>query len=190
MTPSDPAPVTTSLINEPPAEPVGAPATYTPFTFPEGFGPAESTLADATSIFRELGLNQAQAQRLVDYHAKQIADATRAASQTVETMRSEWRNQLQADPVVGPKLEQIKTNIGRAFASVNDPELTAEFQKAMDLTGAGDHPAFVKMFNKFAERLSEGSHISGGNPSPHGQNIPGANTKPTPAAAMYPNLPH
>ena len=56
----------------------------------------------------------------------------------------------------------------------------------MNFTGAGDHPAFLKAFHKLAQLVGEGTHVRGGNPSPHG------NPKSQPKSAaqiMYPNLP-
>jgi hypothetical protein len=51
----------------------------------------------------------------------------------------------------------------------------------MDLTGAGDNPAFIKVFTKMAARMSEGKPVDAGKP-------PGG-AKPTPAQSMYPKLP-
>src|SRR5258706_11787563 len=58
---------------EPPVEPkpeapAGAPEAYTDFTLPEGVKLEGETLKAATELFRELGLPQANAQRLVDLH--------------------------------------------------------------------------------------------------------------------------
>jgi hypothetical protein len=58
----------------------------------------------------------------------------------------------------------------------------------MDLTGVGDHPAFVEAMYVLAQRYTEGTHVQGGNPSPLGQSRPGAAARPTLAEAMYPNL--
>jgi hypothetical protein len=44
----------------------------------------------------------------------------------------------------------------------------------MNLTGAGDHPAFVKAFNKLAAFVTEGSHVTGKGPSDLGQKPLGA----------------
>jgi len=45
---------------------------------------------------------------------------------------------------------------------------------AMDLTGAGDNPAFIKIFHKLAERLGEGSPVAGSTAKPK----PGSAARP------------
>lgn len=110
----------------------------------------------------------------------------------VEDMRADWRQQIERDPQLGGKLEQVKTTIGRMkdalVGPLNSPERKA-FDDAMNLTGAGDHPAIVRAWYKAAEAFSEGQHVTGGSPSIHGQSAPGAAVQPTAAQAMYPNLP-
>src|SRR5215471_13159390 len=54
-----------SLLNqEAPKAPEGAPAQYEAWTVPEGFTIDEPTEAEAASIFKEMGLSQAQGQKL------------------------------------------------------------------------------------------------------------------------------
>ena len=80
----------------------------------------------------------------------------------------------------------------RLSEELNDAFLVAEADLdtgVVVLTGAGDHPAFVKAFNKLAAFVTEGSHVSGKGPSDLGQQKPGAPTKPSAAQALYPNLP-
>jgi len=56
----------------------------------------------------------------------------------------------------------------------------------MDSTGAGDNPAFIKAFYKLAQRVTEGSYVQGRGPAE--VTAPGGR-RPSPAQAMYPNLP-
>lgn len=185
----EPAPGTT-LLTEPdkPAEPVGAPEKYEPFTAPEGYVLAEAIATEAGGIFKELNLPQASAQRLVDFYNKQMIAAAKAPMEAVQTMREGWRADVAADKDLGPKLPQIRVNLGRA-KDLLGPELKASFNAAMDLTGAGDHPAFIKAFNKFAELLIEGQHVGGSGPSAHGQKPNGAAEPKSVARSIYPNLP-
>lgn len=196
--PSTPTPNPTETSSDgqqtPPATPdPTAPANTAPDTYV--FTPAEGAAYDpalieqATPVFKELGLTQAAADKLValwNNAAKSAADASLAA---VKTMREGWVAEVKADLELGPKLDTIKADIGRAFDSMNDPKLVSEFKAAMDLTGAGDNPAFIRAFWKMSQRMIEGKPTSGGGPSPLGQNKTGTIPKPTLAAAMYPNLP-
>jgi len=177
-------------------KPEAAPDAYT-FTAPEGYTLDDKLVAEVTPIFKELGLNQDQAQKLFDVHAKTLIEAAKAPQSTYESMRTEWTAKAKADPDMakatnGDKtgLDAVRLDMGRALDALGDPALAAEFRAAMDLTGAGDHPAFIKTFWKLAQFVTEGKHVTGAGPSPHGQQAPGTNSRPTPAAALYPNLPH
>lgn len=178
-----------------PAAPTGAPETYTDFTAPEGYTLDPKAIEAATPIFKELGLTQDQAQRLVAFHASQMIEAAKAPAATYEATRTQWQTAVKSDPeliaaVSGGKtgLEAVKLDISRALTGLNDPKLAADFKAAMDLTGAGDHPAFVKALWKLSAFVTEGKPVTGAGPSPHGQRAPGVAEKPSPAQAMYPNL--
>lgn len=179
----------------PPAPATGAPETYKDFTAPEGYTLDKAAVDAFTPIAKELGLSQEAAQKLVAFHANQMVAAAKAPAAAYEATRTDWQAKVRADPdlakaVNGDKvgLDAVKLDIGRALTAIGDPVLASEFKAAMDLTGAGDHPAFVKTLWKLAQFATEGKHVTGTNPSPHGQQAPGTSAKPTPAAAMYPNL--
>jgi hypothetical protein len=164
-----------------------APVEYTDFTPPEGYTLSKDLLASALPVMKELGLNQAQAQKLVDfYSANAIAQAKLIETETAR-MRKDWTDKVAADPELGPNLDRIKLTISRALDGLGDPQLRKDFGFAMDLTGAGDNPAFIKVLAKLAERAVEGTHVAGAGPSAAGQTPPGS-AKPSIARAMYPNL--
>lgn len=193
----------TTLLTEPDDKPAekpedkkpaeGAPEKYEAFKAPEGYEFDEKGQAEATTLFKELGLNQDQAQKLMDvYAAKAIEaqkDATESAATAYAEMRKSWQDEVKADPEIGKILPAVKATIGRALDSLGDKALTDNFKAAMDLTGAGDHPAFVKAFYKLAQAVVEGGHVKGANPSPLGQTADGNASRKTAAQAMYPNLP-
>jgi hypothetical protein len=145
-------------------------------------------VAEASTLFKELKLDNAAAQRLVDFQAKLQKDAAEAPYAAYDAMREGWQAQVKADPDLGPKLPQVKETIGRALDTLGDQTLVASFREAMNLTGAGDHPAFIKAFYRLASAVVEGTPVRGANPSPHGQTQSGQVQRPSVAAAMYPNL--
>jgi hypothetical protein len=104
-------------------------------------------------------------------------------------MRTKWQTDSKADPDIGPKLTQIKENVGRLYSAIGDPKLVSDFKQIMDISGVGDNPAFIKMLNKFSDFVIEGRHVAGAAPSKHGQSAPGTSERPTAAAALYPNNP-
>jgi hypothetical protein len=172
-----------------PDAPAGAPEKYTDFKLPEGIKLEGDQLTAATTLFKESGLSQDAAQKMVDFHVAQLKATAEAPLAAYQAQREAWQTAAKADPEIGPKLAAVKETLGRAYDSLGDPALVAEFKAAMDLTGVGDNPAFIKAFYRFAQRVTEGKHVAGGGPSPHGQRAPGASAVPTPAQALYPNLP-
>lgn len=166
----------------------GVPEKYD-FKAPEGLTLDEATVTEASAVFKELGLTNDQAQKLVDFQAKLSKTQAEAPYTAYNAMREGWQNEVKADKEIGPILPKVKETISKALDTLNDAALVASFKEGMNLTGAGDHPAFVKAFYKLAQSVVEGHHVSGKGPSPHGQTQTGAANKPTPAQAMYPNLP-
>ena len=172
------------------------PETYT-FRAPDNYTIDPAALEAATPVFKELGLTQDQAQKLVDIQiAREIALA-KAPQDAVETMRKDWRGQTESHADIKATVDKnsgktgmdaVKVNIARTL-SVLPVDLQVEFKDAMNLTGAGDHPAFVRAFNKLAAFITEGSPVGGKNPSELGQVKPGTQTRPDVASAMYPTLP-
>ncbi len=180
-----------SLLNEKdgPKAPAGAPETYKDFTVPEGFELDPEVSKEAQDIFRKANLSQEQAQELVNFYTKHTKEAFEAPFNAYLDQREQWRNEIKADPVLGGKLDQVRAAIGRTIDSLGDPALINAFRQAMDTTGAGDNPAFIRAFYKLSERLSEGQPVQGGGPAPTGQRPPGAATRPSAAQAIYPHLP-
>lgn len=179
----------TSLLNKKDGDdkPTGAPEKYEDFKVPDGLKVNPEKMTAATTLFKELGLPQDGAQKLVDLYAKELTEAAEAPLNAYLDQRKEWQKAVMADPEIGGKLKEVRTTISRAIDTLGGP-LAKEFREAMDLTGAGDHPAFIKAFFKFGSQLTEGRHVNGGGPSIHGQARPGNASGPG-AAAMYPGLP-
>lgn len=171
-----------SLVNQ--AVPGGAPEKY---EF-KGNALPEATLTAATALFKGMNLSQDQAQQLVDFHAAQAAQMAEASNEAAAAIRTSWQAQVKADPELGPRLPAVRQAISSALDVLGDPKLAGEFRKAMDFTGAGDNPAFVKALYKLSQMVIEPrKHVAGTGPSPAGQRAPGA-APPTPAKALYPNL--
>ena len=172
-----------SLLNK--DEP-GAPEKYEPFTAPEGYDLNPEVITKAETMFKELGLNQTQAQQLVSFYAENAAAAADAPYAAYEAQREAWQAEVAADPEIGKKLPQVKQTVGAALNLLGDPKLVADFKSAMDITGVGDHPAFIKAIYKLASMVTEGKHVPAG--APITPKAPGAAPKSA-AQAIFPNLP-
>jgi len=165
-----------------------APESYT-FTPPEGKQYDAKLIERATPIFKELNLDQASAQKLVDTWNDLAADKSNLAVEAVKQMRETWAGEVKGK--YGAGLDEKIAEIGRLKDTIfaDDKSGREAFEKAMDLTGAGDNPAVFNTFLKLAGKLTEGKHVSGAGPSPEGQRPPGKPTAPSAAQAMWPTLP-
>lgn len=177
-----------------PADPAAVPGADAPYTFtaPKGAELDSDAIAAATPLFRELGLDQAAAQKLVDFYASRqgaTADRRLADAQTlVADMRAGWRTDFANDKDMAGKSQAITTDFGRALDRIGDPKIVSDFKAALDLTGAGDHPAVIKALWSLSKMVNESQHVVGGSPSPLGQLKPGESARPTAAEAMWPKL--
>lgn len=121
--------------------------------------------------------------------------AAKAPAAEYEATRTAWRAAVDADPMIKAAtmdgktgIDAVKIGIGKTLAAIGDPQLTQEFKAAMDLTGVGDNPAFIKAMYKLSAFITEGKHVQGAAPSVHGQTPPSQAARPSAAQAMYPNL--
>lgn len=184
-------PPTESLLNEKEedkAKPEGAPEKYEPFKLADGYELIPAVAEEAQALFKELDIPQAGAQKLVDFYVKNMQAVEDATYDEFDTLRGQWRDEIKADP----QFPQMKTNIGKALAAFTaadpkeGPKVEAAFRAAMNFTGAGDNPAFIRVLSWLASFAIEGTHVSGA-PSPGGQEK--GNTPATGPHKIYPNLP-
>jgi hypothetical protein len=178
----EPAPAVT-----PPAEPPAAekPADAKPpvpekyeFKYPEGYQVDETALGEYSAAFKELGLTNEQAQRLVDMDAKRSTSSTEAAVAAHKQQVETWVGELKSDPEFGGA--KFEANVGianSALAAFGSPELTQFFKE----TGLGNHPLLVKTFHKIGTQLGEGSIHKTTSNQPAERSI---------AERMYPNYPN
>jgi hypothetical protein len=176
-----------SLINEKSEEPKGAPANYTDFAVPEGFTLDPEVAKEASTLFRELDLNQSSSQKLVDFYVAKAREAFNAPFERWQEQQQKWRDEINSNPEIGgSKLNGTKASIGRLIDSFG--KYADGFRTAMDDTGAGNHPAVIGALNHLSKILTEGGAVRGNGPSSEGQRAPGVG-RPSAAQALYPNLP-
>lgn len=169
----------------------GAPEKYEDYKVPDGYTLDAEVKTEADKTFKELGLSQSQAQSLVDFYVKQTTDAFQAPFKAYQDMTDGWRKESEAHPDLSGKLgpgREVSVRIAKALDGIGNPKLASEFRQLMDLTGAGNHQAFIRVLDSFAKRLTEGTHVAGRGPSEAGQSRPGQAPAGA-AAAMWPNLP-
>lgn len=192
QTPTPPA--TTETPNDPAADPAAvAPKPAVPDTYTlkatEGKDLDPELLASATTIFKELGLDNAAAQKLVDVWNKAAGDRDAQIANAIQAQGKQWSDATMADPELGPNIDRIKVDVGRALDIVLTPAEKTKFQTSMDQTMAGNNPDFIRTFWKLAQRAAPGTPVIGGGPATTGQSPNGQTTRPSAAATMWPDLP-
>lgn len=181
---------TTTTETKPEVKPeTKAPETYADFTMPEGRTINKEALGEATTLFRELGLSQESAQKLIDFATKNQISTENAGQTAYNAMREGWRSEVLKDTTLstGTDLKpEVKQSIGRAIDSLGT-ELGPQFRQILDISGLGDNPTVVKAMYEMSKFVTEGRPVVGGGPSPAGQKSPDAKP-PSIASAMFPKL--
>lgn len=156
------------------------------FTLPEGYRLDETVAGEVNDLFKGLGLDQPGAQRLMDFYVAKANEAAEAPFKLWADTQKGWIDEVKADPELGRRLPEVRATVSRAIDGLGDAKLAAAFREAMDVTGAGNHPAFVRAFYKLAKQVTEGKHVAGRGPT----EVAAPDAKPrTAAQALFPGLP-
>ena len=190
---SEPKPeptLATKQDDTPKDEPRAPPPDKYEFKVAEGQTISAETVEKISPVFKELGLNNEQAQKLYDLHQELSKQALDAPLKTYEKMRTDWRAEVVNDRQIGDGREGLspsaKQDINAAFQAIGNDRLVEEFKEAVNLTGAGDHPAFLRAFAALGKNFREGQFVKPGGPAP----VERPESRPrSAAAALYPNLP-
>jgi hypothetical protein len=166
---------------------VGAPEKYTDFKLPEGYQFDKPVLEQAQALFKEAGLTQEGAQKLVDFYAKNSLEAAAAPYKEWANLQKGWTDQI-AERFPGDKSTAVKSMISGVIDAALPPSLAKGLRSALDITGAGSHPDVVEALSILLKPLSEGKPVLATKPSPGGQVAPGSDPRPSIADAMYPQL--
>lgn len=157
---------------------VAAPEPYEAFALPEGFTLESERLNLATGIFRDIGLTQEQAQKLVDLYPKLATEDAGLIQAALEDQRNQQIEQWGADSKAefGAGLDAIlkDAQVGVQYAKQMRPGILDTFDKE----GWGNNPDALWAFAELG-KLSRGSQMTGVN----GQSIAGA--PETPGERMY-----
>ena len=151
---SEPAPAPAA----PEPAPEAPPLTAEQLTLPEGVAPDPEALASFVEFANGAQLAPEQAQAALDlYHAQVSALQTQIAEQW-ETTQKEWADAARALPEIGgPNLDRTLSEV----ASVIDRYGSQDLRTALDVTGAGNHPAVVQFLHRIASVINERPPVSG-----------------------------
>lgn len=154
---------------------VTSPDTYADFVMPEGVEIDTELLAEAVPLFKELGLTQEQAQKLVDFQAKQVQAGSQRQVDTFNQLMTDWQTKAKNDKEFGG--EKFEENVAIARAAVNKFG-TPELKQLLEEHGVGNHPEVIRFMVKVGKLTAE--------------DVPGGTTTPTSKAQdrvslLYPN---
>lgn len=144
----------------------GEPEPYGAFQLPEGVELDQATLAQATPVLRELGLNQDQAQKLVSLYAEiteqTINTLNEQQNEARRVMVAEWTNQTKAHPEFGG--DKLKASAGlvlKAIDALSDsPKDAAEFKSMLKESGLGNNPHIFALLARAGSKLSEDTLVT------------------------------
>lgn len=114
-------------------------------------------------------------QALIELQSKSQQALSGKDSENWNATQSQWEKDARADPVFGgAKFDATMADVGKFMEAYGDDEARAAF----DLTGAGNHPAIIRMLAKAAAVIKEAGPVPSGQPG---------NPPKEPAEILYPN---
>ncbi len=130
------------------------------FKVPEGME-IDTALVDAvTPIFKDIGLSQEQAQKLVDAYAPHIQNKIKAQQDEAVTTWNKQINDWKAETTkeLGVNLKTELASAGKFIQKYGTPKL----REILNETGLGNHPEVVKAFAKAGKALGEDTFVDPG----------------------------
>ncbi len=126
-------------------------------SLPEGYEFSAEAQAEWSGVFKELGLTQEQASKLVEMDAKRQVSGAQASEQAAIEYRnqqvSKWESELKQDAAFGGANFEANVAVAKQFlADYGTPELSAFLAES----GLGSHPEVVRLFHKAGKELGEG----------------------------------
>lgn len=155
-----------------------APETYEAFTLPEGVQLDEAAVAKVTPVFKDIGLTQEQAQKLVTQYAELQQAAAEQQVAGFNQIKKDWAAEIKSDAEFGG--DKLKETLGAAKAvlgTFGDKALMSDLKE----WGWANHPGLIRLLARVKAHLSEDSLV---------QADTAAQSRPRSAAELiYPNMP-
>lgn len=162
----------TILGADPKKEVAGVPEKYADFILPDGMVLDKEMVAKASTAFKELGLSQENAQKLVTIQAEVAKANETAILESFKKQVAGWKDE--STKMFGNDAEKEFGTAAKAIERFGSPAL----KEMLNETGLGNHPEWVRFCNKIGKAVSEDNPIEG---------IKVGETK-SDAEALYPNM--
>jgi hypothetical protein len=116
---------------------------------PEGLDIDPAMLAEAAPIFREVGLDNDGANKLMPLAGKLVERFAASQNDEFRVTKTGWAAQAKADPSIGganwPETERL---VAKALNAVGAGK-GSELRDLLDQSGLGNHPAMIRAFRHF-----------------------------------------
>ena len=134
------------------------PDEYADFTLPEGVTLDSELLAEVGPVFKDLGLTQDQAQKLIDLQSKKAEADVQKQMTDFNQMIDGWKDQSENDKEFGG--EKFDESVAVAREAI-DKFGTPELKTLLSEHGVGNHPEVIRFMVKVG-RLTQEKPIDGG----------------------------
>jgi hypothetical protein len=129
--------------------PQGAPDKYEDFNLPDGLALVPEIAETFKAVAKELNLNQAAAQKLVDIQAKAVTQAQDASLKEFNAMKDSWRAETLKE--LGSDAQAQLGIAAKAIEKFGSPAL----REMLNDTGLGNHKELVSFLVKVGKAISE-----------------------------------
>lgn len=141
----------------PPSAP--EPITADDLALPEGYALPEELGPQFLELMNNPPESRAEfANAVLGLHTQILQQTAETYAQQWEATQEEWRTSVQNLPEIGGR--NLESSLGE-IAKVLDRYGDAEAREALAVTGAGNHPALVRLFHKMAKDLNEAPPVKG-----------------------------
>lgn len=148
------------------------------FKAPEGLTLDDAKLGEFTKELAEFEtLNKADhakmqefGQKLVERHAAEVKSTIERLNHSYaeqwEKQKNDWKESFVKDPEIGGNRQQTTVNAAAEFIRTHGgtEAQQEEFRNLMDMTGAGNHPAMIRILAKAMQSMGEGKPVPANKP--------------------------
>lgn len=131
---------------------------------PEGMVIDPAVSKDFTAIVNEGGIPRDVVAKLIDLQAGFMKSTSERDTANWTKTQDEWKANVMADKVIGgDKNPEAMARV--AFLRDTYGKDIPDLKQALDMTGAGNHPGFIKWIVNISQDLVEGKMVSANQPS-------------------------
>lgn len=150
--------------NPPPVAEAVAPLTLADIAIPEGYTVPEEAMTSFLGLMNDPELSPAvRATKLVELQASVVQSIGESLAKEIETTWTETRNQWKKEAEALPELggDKLPLTLSTIKKGLDSLKVDKSFYEALNLTGAGDHPAVIRVLHALTKNLVEGGPVSG-----------------------------